>query len=190
METVMRLRRLQNLIRFAVARGASLVFGSLLASMLTLGCSDAYRASVGSIPEVYHRIYITDFNTAWQSALDSLKSVKIDVNNREGGFLQTKWTDNTLEKNFSEQGAFMKAQYRFLISVAKTFYNGRPCVKVTVQKEQMIQRDVLEGWRPLDSDSIEEKTLLYRIGRLIYIRTKLAQIEEEKNRRAIEQSGF
>ncbi len=154
------------------------------------GCVEGYQSTVGALPETTHRIYITDFNTAWQSVQDSLKSVRTDVSNRESGFVQTKWTDNTVEKNFSDRGAFMKAQYRILVSVAKSFYNGRPSVKVTIQKEQLIQRDVLEGWRPETTDLIEEKTLLYRIGRLIYIRTKLAQQEEEKNRRAIEQSGF
>lgn len=161
-------------------------------AMASLGgaCASAYRASLGTVPETYHRIYITDFNTAWQSSLDALKSIRLDLSNRESGFIQTRWTDNTVEKSFSDRQAFMKSQYRLLINVAKSFYNGRPSVKITLQKEQLIQRDVLEGWKPIETDSVEEKTLLYRIGRLIYIRTKIAQIEEEKNRRAIEQSGF
>ncbi len=168
----------------------SLPLAALSLAAVLSGCAEGYQATVGALPETTHRIYITDFNTAWQSVQDSLKSVRTDISNRESGFVQTKWTDNTVEKNFSDRGAFMKAQYRFLISIAKSFYNGRPSVKVTVQKEQLVQRDVLDGWHPEATDLIEEKTLLYRIGRLIYIRTKLAQAEEEKNRKAIEQSGF
>ena len=176
---------LRTLIRLLIC-----VLALAASSGLASGCAQAYRSSVGSVPEVYHRIYVTDFNTAWQSVLDSLKSVPIQESNREGGFIQTRWADNTVEKLFSEQAAFMKSQYRFIISVAKTFYNGRPCVKISIQKEQVVQRDVLEGWKHIDTDSVEENTLLYRIGRVIYMRTKLAQIEEEKNRKAIEQSGF
>lgn len=162
----------------------------LSVALLATGCADAYRQSVGNIPEVYNRIFITDQPTAWQATLEALKSIRLDVSNQDSGFIQTKWTDNTVEKNFTERGIFMKAQYRFLISVVKGFYNGKPSVKVTVQKEQLIQRDVLEGWKRLQTDSIEEYTLLYRIGRLIAVRTKLAQHENEKNEKAIQQSGF
>jgi hypothetical protein len=75
----------------------------------------------------------------------------------------------------------LKAQYRFRVSIAKGFYNGQPSVKIQVFKEQLVQRDVLEGWRPVvDEDQVDEKTLLYRIGRLIYIKMKLAILEEQK----------
>jgi hypothetical protein len=154
------------------------------------GCASAYRESVGGLPEVYTRVYLTDFNTAWQASLDALNSIRIDAPNKEAGIIQTKWTDNTLAKNFAERGTFMKAQFRFLINVAKGFYEGQPSVKVTVQKEQMIQRDVLDGWKRVESDSIEERTLLYRLGRIIAMKTEMAKIEEQKIQKQIESSGF
>lgn len=158
-------------------------------------CTSAYKRSVaGHNVEVYSKIYLTDFNTAWQSVLDALKSARLDVSNREGGFIQTRWTDNTAEKNFTDSfgsaNAYLKTQYRFRVNVAKGFYNGKPSVKVTVQKEQLVQRDVLEGWRPTESDSIDENTLLYRIGRLIVIRHRLAKIEEEKTKKEMENVTF
>jgi hypothetical protein len=167
----------------------------LLALVTASGCVSAYRQTVGGeTAQVFTKIYLTDFNTAWQSVLDSLKASRLDVSNREGGFIQTKWTENTAEKNFVDSfggaDAYLKAQYRFRVNVAKGFYNGRPSVKVTVQKEQLIQRDVLEGWRPIETDAVDENTLLYRIGRIIFIRMKLAQLEEEKTKKAIESSGF
>lgn len=155
----------------------------------------AYRKSVGAdLTNMYSKIFLTDFNTAWQAVLDSLRNSRLDVSNREGGVVQTRWTDNTAEKNFVDSfGAaesFLKAQYRVRITVAKGFYNGKPSVRVTVQKEQMIQRDVLEGWRPTESDSIDENTLLYRIGRLIQIKLKLQSLEDEKARKALEGVEF
>jgi hypothetical protein len=158
-----------------------------------MGCATAYRQSLGGVLlKVHSQIYVTDFNTAWQSVLDALKSNVIEVSNREGGFIQTKWTDNTAEKNFVDtfgpQNTYLKAQYRFRITVAKGIYDGEQAIKVTVQKEQLVQKDVLDGWRPVETDLIEEKTLLYRIGRLIYIRMKLAAMEEERIQRELEQS--
>lgn len=180
------LRRIQNLA-FALL----LVTGAVSSS----GCVSAYMRSVGSDNlQIFQRIYLTDFNTAWQSVLDSIKNARLDVSNREGGFVQTKWSDNTAEKNFvdsfGEADSYLKAQYRFRINVAKGFYNGQPSVKISVQKEQLVQRDVLEGWRPIETDTVDEQTLLYRIGRIIFIRMKIAYLEEQKTQKEIDNSGF
>lgn len=166
----------------------------ILASTGT-GCVGAYTQSVGGdTSQIFERIYLADFNAAWQAVLEALKNSRIDVTNREGGFLQTKWTENTAEKNFSDSfgnaNAYLKAQYRFRVSVSKGFYNGKATIKVAIQKEQLVQRDVLEGWKPMETDGIEEKTLLYRIARLIYIRGKIAKIEDEKNKKELEASGL
>lgn len=159
----------------------------LVLALSASGCMTAYKKSVGGEgPKTFIRIYLTDFNTAWQSVGDSLKSFRIDVSNREGGFYQTRWTDNTAEKNFIESYAgatsFLKAQFRFKIVLTKGLYNGKDSVKISVLKEQLIQRDVLDGWRPVDTDDIEENTLLYRIGRLITMRMRMAKIDELKQK--------
>jgi len=153
----------------------------------TSGCMSAYVKSVGGDTErVFTQIYLTDYNTVWQASLEALKSVRLDVSNREGGVVQTKWTDNTAQKNFADSfggpRTFLKAQYRFRLSVAKGFYNGEPSVKVAVVKEQLIQRDVLEGWQPVPTDRVDEKTLLYRIGRIVFLRIQMDEIERQQTR--------
>lgn len=157
-------------------------------------CATPYRKQDAEIQRVFNRVYLTDFNTAWQSVLDALKNSRMDIQNREGGFLQTKMNDNTAAKNFVDSSgiapAYLKAQYRFRITVAKGFYNNESAVKVSVIRDQMVQKDVLEGWKNSESDTIEENTLLYRIGRIIWMRTRIAQLEEEKTRRELEKSGF
>jgi hypothetical protein len=173
----------------------------LLASLIVLstlalsGCVSAYKESVGGETEqVFTRIYLTDFNTAWQGVLEAMKHNRLDISNREAGYVQTKWTDNTEEKNLADSvgdaPSYLKAQYRFRVNVAKGFYNGKPSVKVTVQREQLVERDVLEGWRPIETDSIEENTLLYRIGRIVFIRMKLAKLEEQKTQEQIQDTKF
>ena len=168
----------------------------LLTTLATFGgCMSAYRRSVGADQDqIFSRVYFTDLNTAWQSCLEALKSSALDISNRESGFIQTKWTDNTEQKNFIDDfgGTDMvqKAQYRFRVNVGKMFYHGQPAVKVTVQKEQLIMRDVLEGWVPQTTDSIEENTLLYRIGRIIYMKMKLQKIEEQKENEELQNTKF
>jgi len=63
-------------------------------------------------------------------------------------------------------------------------------VKVSVLREQWVQRDVLEGWRPMESDLIEENTLLYRIGRIIAVRTEIERLEREKTERELRDTQF
>jgi len=154
-------------------------------------CTGAYRESVGyDVDQSFSRVFLTDFNTAWQAVLDALKSSSLDVSNREAGFIQTKWTDNTSDKNFTDSfggsDAYLKAQLRLKVNIAKGFFNGLPSIKVTIKKEQLVQRDVLEGWVPIQTDDIDENTLLYRIGRLIYIRMKIAALEDQKAKEAVE----
>lgn len=176
--------------RETFSRNRALLIGLLLGLGCGLsgslsGCMTAYKKSVGAnLEQVYTKIYRTDVDMAWQAVLEALKSATLDVSNREAGFILTRWTENTAEKNFSDSyagaKAYLKAQYRFRVSVAQIFYNGEKMVKVSVQREQMVQRDVLDGWRPIASDSVEESTLLYRIGRIIKVRLKLLKAQEQK----------
>ncbi len=159
------------------------------------GCMKAYHEMVGGEPaKVVHRIYTTDYNTAWNAVLDALKTARFDVSNRDSGLAVTHWADNTIARNFTDSfggtDALLKAQFRFNIQVTKGFFNGRSSVKVSVQKEQLIQRDVLEGWKPTDTEPIEENTLLYRIGRMIAIRMKLQNLEDAKTKKDLEGMKF
>jgi hypothetical protein len=169
--------------------------GTLVAVLIgASGCMTAYKKSVGaSTLQNFNRVYVTDFDTAWQAVLDAMKSIRLDVTNREAGFLQSRWMDNTREKNFSDgdgsTAPYMRAQYRFKVSVAKGVYNRKNAIKITVQREQFAQRDALDDFHPLESDSIEENTLLYRIGRIISIRTRLARLEEARTKAEIQKAA-
>jgi len=172
---------------------AARILTALLLSTLTMtyGCISAYKAAVGTdSSQFYHRIYAADFQTTWQAVLEAIKNNRIDVSNPEAGTVRTKWTDNTAEKNFSDSfttsGAYLKAEFRMKISVSAGTFNGEPSVKIVIQKDQRIQRDVLEGWRAMETDGIDENTLLYRIGRLITVKQKLAKIEEERARKELQ----
>jgi hypothetical protein len=176
---------------------AAIALAILLASLAfcAAGCMSAYRQSVGGDPEqVYSRTYLTDINTAWQAVLQAFRASPLDITNRESGYIQTRWIDNTEQRNFADSFGgsdyLLKAQYRFRVNVAKTFYKGEPCAKVSVQKDQLVQIDVLEGWQHRESDSIEENTLLYRIGRIIYMQLKIAQAEDQKIKQEMKNSGM
>lgn len=146
-----------------------------------------YKKSINEeVDRIYEKVFLSDFETVWQATLEALKSSALDVSNREAGFIRTKWIDNTAQKNFADSFGtgqmYLKAQYRHRVNVAKLFYNGRPAVKVNIQKEQLVQNDVLEGWRNVTSDGVDELTMLYRVGRLVVMSTKRQKIEEERTK--------
>lgn len=155
------------------------------------GGEPLFHAPGNELEHIYSRIYLTDYNTAWQATLDALKRFDKTVQNRQGGVIQTTWIDNTAEKQFTDSvggaNTYLSARYRLKVSVAPGNYNGKPSVKISILKDQLIQRDMLEGWKPVSSDTIEENTFLYRIGRLIFIRARLKQMEDQKMQQVIEE---
>lgn len=162
----------------------------LVCAFLISGCSGFYQPG-SEITHVCSRIYLTDYNTVWQSILEALKDYDRTVVNRQGGVIVTNWVENTAQKNFIEAfggaSTYIKAKYRLNITVAPGNYNGKPSVKVGIQKDQMIQTDILEGWKQVASDSIDENTILYRVGRVIYIKLKLKRLEERKTEKVMEE---
>ena len=162
--------------------------------VISTGCMSAYKKSVGGDPEqVFSKIYISDYPNAWEAAVEALKASSMEVVNRENGSLQTKWIDNTAERNLIDSAGsvspYVKAQYRFRVVIAKGFYEGKASVRISVQKEQQYQRDVLEGWLNQESDGIQENSLLYRIGKLIEFKVKLQEIEDRKLKQQIQNSS-
>lgn len=156
------------------------------------GCGGDFFHQPGTeLDRIYSRIFLTDYNTAWQSTLEALKRFEKTTQNRQGGVLTTAWTDNTAEKNFIDSfggdATFLAARYRLKVSVAPGSYNGKPSVKVSILKDQIIQRDMLEGWKPVASDAIEENSFLYRISRIIWIKQRLKQIEDQKMQQVLEE---
>ena len=186
-----------HFVRFSLAaplKSAVLSF-FILCSFAQTGCLNAYRKSIGDVDShSFQKIFLTDMNTAWQACTEVLKNNQLDVSNKEAGFIQTKWIDNTAERNFVEffgtPDSLLKAKFRFRLNLSSGFLNGKPSVRVAVQKEQLVQRDVLESLKPVETDGIEENTLIYRIGRVIHIRMKLAHQEEEKRKKEIEKAQF
>lgn len=155
------------------------------------GCTVFHQPGSDATP-IYSKIFRTDYNTAWQATLEALKSFDRTVVNRESGIIQTVWIDNTAQKNLMESvggtDVYLKAKYRLNVSIAPGTYRGLSSVKISIQKEQVIQRDILEGWMNVKTDSIEENTMLYRIGRVIYVKHRLKDMEDQKTRELLNEA--
>lgn len=155
-------------------------------------CTSFFHQPGSELDHIYSRTFLADYNTAWQATLEATRNFEKTNQNRNAGVLQTYWIDNTAAKNFTDSfggdATYLKTKYRLNISLANTKVRGQTAVKVSILKNQLLQRDLLEGWKAVESDSVEENAILYRIGRIISIKKKLAQIEDEKVKRAVEEA--
>jgi hypothetical protein len=102
--------------------------------------------------------------------------------------------DNTLEVNFADafgsSDAVKAAKFKIVVNVVKGFRSAREVTKVTIYKRQLLEQDFLQGWKAAPTDGIMEKTLLYRIERLIATDNKLKEIDKAREKEQLESTGL
>ncbi|MBT3586938.1 MAG: hypothetical protein HN509_18650 [Halobacteriovoraceae bacterium] len=134
--------------------------------------------------EIPSQIYKSEFSQSWQAVLQIMRKYDLELQNQEAGVIKTRWIDNTLELNFADsfggKDSVKAARFKVILNVVKGFRGTREVTKVTVFKRQMVEQDFLQGWKVVRSDGILEKTILYRISRILSIEGKLKKIEEQK----------
>lgn len=169
-----------------------LFLGTLL---LLSGCAsyEKFRQVTEEL-EIPSKIYKADYNQTWQAVISVMRKYDIAQQNQEAGFIKTRWMDNTLEVNFADSfgssDAVKAAKFKLVVNVVKGFRASREVTKVTIYKRQLVEQDFLQGWKEVSPDGIMEKTLLYRIERLIAIDNKLKEIDKAREKEQLEKSGI
>lgn len=144
--------------------------------------------------EIPTKIYRADYNQTWQAVIQVMRKFDIAQQNQEAGFIKTRWMDNTLEVNFTDSfgssDAVKAAKYKLIVNVVRGFRASREVTKVTIYKRQLMEQDFLQGWKEVSTDGIIEKTLLYRVERLIATDNKLKEIDKAREKEQLESSGL
>lgn len=144
--------------------------------------------------EIPTKVYRADYNQTWQAVIQVMRKFDIAQQNQEAGFIKTRWMDNTLEVNFTDSfgssDAVKAAKFKLVVNVVKGFRAAREVTKVTIYKRQLVEQDFLQGWKESTTDGIAEKTLLYRIERLIATDNKLKEIDKAREKEQLENSGL
>jgi hypothetical protein len=171
-------------------------FYLLIASALLFsGCAsyEKFRQVTEDL-EIPTKIYKADYNQTWQAVLQVMKRFDIAQMNQEAGFVKTRWMDNTLETNFTDAfgsaEAVKAAKFKLVLNVVKGFRSSREVTKVTIYKRQLVEQDFLQGWKEVTTDGITERTLLYRIERLIAIDNKLREIDKAREKEQLENANL
>lgn len=144
--------------------------------------------------EMPSKVYKADYNQTWQAVIQVMRKFDIAQQNQEAGFIKTRWMDNTLEVNFTDSfgssDAVKAAKYKLVVNVVRGFRASTEVTKVTIYKRQLMEQDFLQGWKEASTDGIIEKTLLYRIERLIATDNKLKEIDKAREKEALQNSGI
>ncbi len=171
-------------------------FYLLIISMLFFSSCASYEKfrQVTEELDIPSKLYKADYNQTWHAVISVMRKYDIAQQNQEAGFIKTRWMDNTLEINFADSfgssDAVKAAKFKLIINVVKGFRSSREVTKVTIYKRQLVEQDFLQGWKEVSNDSIMEKTLLYRIERLIATDNKLKEIDKAREKEQLEQSGL
>jgi hypothetical protein len=171
-------------------------FYPLIVLLLTLSSCANYEKfrQITEEFEIPSRIYKADYNQTWQAVIQVMRKYDIAQQNQEAGFIKTRWMDNTLEVNFADSfgssDSVKAAKYKLIVNVVKGFRSSREVTKVTIYKRQLMEQDFLQGWKEVTTDGIAEKTLLYRIERLIAMDNKLKEIDRAREKEQLENTGF
>jgi len=141
--------------------------------------------------EIPSEVFKADYNQTWQAVIQVMKRYDISYQNQESGKIKTRWMDNTLQVNFTDSfgssDAIKAAEFKLLVNIAEGYSYGKKVTKVTIFKRQRIENDFLQGWKEKPTDVIQEKTLLYRVSRLIEIDKKLKEIDKAREKEELEE---
>lgn len=159
-----------------------------LLSMIILSSCTSYEKYrfITEEYEIPSEVMKSNFNQSWLAVIQVMKKFDLEIQNQEAGIIKTRWIDNTLELNFtdsfSKSDKIKGAKFKLIINLVKGYKGRGEVTKISIYKRQVIEQDTLQGWKELPSDTIQEKTLLYRIKRILDIEKQLQKIEQMKQK--------
>lgn len=122
------------------------------------------------------KIYFANFESVWRAALTSLR-YSITEQNQETGYIETDFIkpgDGSWIRPDEKTQASPGFRYRISLSFVRIKTdNGRNGVRVTAEKKIERLRDFFSDPETIESDFLEEKTILYRIDRELLIEDAL-----------------
>ncbi len=138
-------------------------------------------------PNTYYgprdQVFYANFEEVWRSVNLVLQPYPLRVSNMDQGVLETdEIRGNRVWSPVYKTGESSNGEtYRITIRVIKGALGSRAATKVTIVKDAQLKVDFFSDPKSIPTDSLEEKAILYRIGREIQIERALAKAQKKQN---------
>lgn len=127
-----------------------------------------------------------NFDQTWQATLQVMQKFDLSSQSQELGVIKTRFIDNTVELNFADsfgkEESIKSAKFKLIVSVKSQDRLTRAETKISIYKRQMVEKEFLQGSKPVRSDGNMEATLLYRIGRILDLEKELNKLKAQKSK--------
>jgi hypothetical protein len=126
------------------------------------------------------QVYNSSYDDVWKAVNLVLQPYPLRVSNMDQGILETDILrgDKAWISPFAKSAGSSGETYKLIIRVIRGSTHN---TKVTIQKDSQIQSDFFSDPKPLPSDGMEEKAVLYRIARELQIERALARAQKKQN---------
>lgn len=145
-----------------------------LAATLSLGltgCAQSAKQTEPGVPTPVEDVFYAEPEAVDRAISQVMVKYPQKIANLEAGVLETDYIKGDARfqpphKNIVYGSGY---RYRIFIRTVRGKTNGKPAIKVQVLKKVEQQRDFFADPENLKSDLLEEKAILYRIGRELKI---------------------
>jgi hypothetical protein len=147
----------------------------------------------GNPPEVYgprEQVFYASFDEVWKAVNLVLQAYPLRVSNMDQGIIET----DSIRGNriwsapYGRETSGSGRAYSLNVRVVKGKSESKPLTKVILLKEAQVQTDFFSDPKQTPSDGLEERTLLYRIGREVQIDRALAKAQKSSNEKSSKQN--
>ncbi len=151
---------------------------------LLSGCSHFAPESVKKDKEVIinKQIFAAPYDKVWRAAQIVIAHYSIEINNMDLGVIETQfikgpdgWHSPHIEKKYS--GGY---RYKISLRIIKGQLRGQDAVQVIALKTPEVKRDFFSTTEKIESDGLEEKSILYRIARELEIEQAIEKAQKKK----------
>ena len=129
------------------------------------------------------QVYYCTFEEVWRAVNLALQPYPLRISNMDQGTLETDTIHGykVWAPPYKSENANSGEIYHLTVRVVRGALKKDSATKVTIVKDTEIQVDFFSDPRSVPSDGLEEKALLYRIGREIQIERALAKAQKKHN---------
>ena len=136
-----------------------------LIALLTTHCASSQnRESTAD----YTKIFRISYERVWRATQQTMLNYPMNVNNMETGHLQTLYiTGKHRYKAPHKKEKILPSGYQYRLDIQ--LLKGRKRTKIIISKQVRMQKNFFSDPEERQSDGFEEKALLYRIQRELFI---------------------